>query len=567
MSSQSRFIQGAIEMAPGNAADRADEPRPDLVEMADYQRMKDTADLPETLGEFVRRLAQTLGDRQAAIWFQDEESITFRQLDEEADRLASSLNRLGARKGSHIAVMLPNVRETLITWTAIGRIGAVMVPANAAYTSTELGFILNDADVQFVVIDEAFLPVLDGLKDRPAMIVDGNVIVRGEPRTGEHRLADLVQAGDFPFDPPAPVHGSDLLNIQYTSGTTGFPKGCMLTHDYWIRTGYTLAITRGKDHGIGNVLVWAPFFYMDGMWQILSAFFMSATTYIARRMSITEFFGWLRDFEINSCTFPEAALKAFPPSPADADMKLRYIYCFGWRPEAKREAEQRFGCAARDAYGMTELGTATSTPMKAGERNFRKTCGLPMPDRKLKIVDENGLEVRQGDLGELWVSGPGIMWGYYKRPAANAEAFNGHWFRTGDYFRQDEDGYFHIVGRMKDMIKRSGENIAAREVEAVLNGIEGIVESAVIPVPDPRRGEEVKAYVRLREGMTWQDLPPEKILEQCAVHLAAFKRPRYFAYVDDFPRTASRKIAKQQLKSGSGDLTAGAFDRVDAVWR
>lgn len=159
------------------------------------------------------------------------------------------------------------------------------------------------------------------------------------------------------------------------------------------------------------------------------------------------------------------------------------------------------------------------------------------------------------------------MWGYYKRPAANAEVFNGSWFRTGDYFRQDEDGYFYIVGRMKDMVKRSGENIAAREVESVLSGIEGIVEAAVIPVPDARRGEEVKAYIRLREDMRWQDLPPEKIVESCAVHLAPFKVPRYITYVDDFPRTASRKIAKQQLKQEVSDLTAGAFDRLEGVWR
>lgn len=554
-------------MTLGEAALRSEEKRPDLDEMANYQRMKDAADLPKTLGEFIRRLAVELGDKCAVNWFQDGARITFKQLDEEADRLASSLGNLGARKGAHIAVMLPNVRETLITWTAIGRIGAVMVPVNVAYTSTELGFVLNDADAQFIVIDESFLPILDGLADRPEMIVPGNVIVRGKAREGEQTLADLVLSGEIPFVPPVMVHGSDLLNIQYTSGTTGFPKGCMLTHDYWIRTGYTLAITRGEEPGIDNVLVWAPFFYMDGMWQILSAFFMSATTYVARRMSITEFFGWLRDFEINSCTFPEPALKAFPTSPADADIKLRHIYSFGWRPESKREAEERFGCAARDAYGMTELGTATATPIKAGDRNFRKTCGLPMPDRKLKIVDENGEEVRRGEVGELWVSGPGIMWGYYKRPAANAEVFRGAWFRTGDYFVQDEDGYFHIVGRMKDMIKRSGENIAAREVESVLNGVDGVVESAVIPVPDPRRGEEVKAYIRLKEGMTWRDLPPEALLAKCAAHLAAFKLPRYFAYVEDFPRTSVRKIAKNQLKSESSDLRTGAYDRVDAVWR
>jgi long-chain acyl-CoA synthetase/crotonobetaine/carnitine-CoA ligase len=541
--------------------------RADLEEMAAYQAMVDARRRPETLGEFVTERARALGDRIACNWFQDGETLTFRALDEEADRLASSLSRLGLRKGALIAVMLPNVRETMITWTAIGRIGAVMVPVNVAYTPTELGFVLNDADVQFLVIDAGFLDILDNLTDRPEMLTPANVVVRGTAREGERSWAELVRDGTAPFEPPTPVHGSDLLNIQYTSGTTGFPKGCMLTHDYWMRTGHTLAITRGPADRIKNVLVWAPFFYMDGMWQILSAFFMSATSHVVRRMSITQFYGWLHEFDINSCTFPEPALKAFPPSDRDGKLDLRYAYCFGWRPESKRELEARFGCAARDAYGMTELGTATTTPMAAGERNFRRTCGLPMPDRQLKIVDKHGVAVRQGEIGELWVAGPGIMWGYYKRPAANAEAFSGKWFRTGDYFRQDEDGYYHIVGRMKDMIKRSGENIAAREVESVLNGIAGILESAVIPVPDPKRGEEVKAYVRLDESVSPDTLTPQDIIDACAKHLAAFKLPRYIAYAEDFPRTPSRKVAKERLKKETDDLIAGSYDRVEGRWR
>ncbi len=230
--------------------------------------------------------------------------------------------------------------------------------------------------------------------------------------------------------------------------------------------------------------------------------------------------------------------------------------------------EERFpGCAARDAYGMTELGTATVTPMAAGARNYRKTCGLAAPDRRLKIVDEQGLGVSRGERGELWVSGPGILWGYYKRPLANAEVFRGEWFRTGDIFYQDEDGYYFIVGRMKDMVKRSGENIAAREVEAVLNEIEQIIETAIVPVPDEQRGEEVKAYVRLKEGLSARDCPPQKILEQCEQHLAKFKLPRFIAYVEDFPRTPTRKIAKQQMMADVDDLRAGAYDRIDDVWR
>jgi long-chain acyl-CoA synthetase/crotonobetaine/carnitine-CoA ligase len=522
---------------------------------------------PKTLGEFIRERSTVLGDQVAAIWFQDKRSLTYLELHERADRLASSLNTIGVRKGTHVAVMLPNVPETMIVWTAIGRIGAVMVPVNPNYTPTELSFVLNDSDTQFFIVDESCTALLAAIPNRPAMIADASVIVFGK-KTGDQRsLSSLIDDGAFPFSPPVVVTGSDLLNIQYTSGTTGFPKGCMLTHDYWMRTGYSLAITRNVGRPIKNVLVWQPFFYMDGMWQILSSFIFGATTHVVRRMSMTQFFDWLVAFKIDSCTFPEAALKSFPAGPRDKEIKLEYIYAFGWRPESKREAEQRFGCKARDAYGMTELGTATVTPIRCGERNFQQTCGLPAPERKLKIVDESGFAVPPGTAGELWVGGPGIMWGYYKRPEANAESFRGAWFRTGDIFRQDDDGYYFIIGRIKEMVKRSGENIAAREVEAVLNSIDDILESAVVPVPDERRGEEVKAYIRLQEGLTRESCPPDRIFKHCSEHLARFKIPRYFEYVDAFPRTATGKIAKQQLIREIGDLRLRSFDRLDAIWR
>ncbi|NNF80905.1 MAG: acyl--CoA ligase, partial [Rhizobiales bacterium] len=440
---------------------------------------------------------------------------------------------------------------------------------NTGYTATELSFVLNDSDAQFLIIEEEYLPVFAGIPARPEMLKDSNIIVRGSASAEQGALQDLIETGAFPFDPPVRIEASDLLNIQYTSGTTGFPKGCMLTHEYWMRASYTLAFTRGgAEHGIENVLVWAPFFYMDGMWQLLSGFYLNATCYVARRMSMSQFFSWLIDYQIHTCTFPEPALKAFPPSGEDAKVGLKYIYAFGWRPESKRTMEERFpGCAARDAYGMTELGTATVTPMTAGERNFARTCGLEAPERKLKIVDEAGQEVVRGERGELWVSGRGIMWGYYKRPEANREVFRGKWFRTGDIFYQNEDGYYFIVGRMKDMVKRAGENIAAREVEAVLNELEEVMESAIVPVPDPQRGEEVKAYIRLKDGVSAEACSPEHILAHCEAHLAKFKLPRYFAYVEDFPRTPTRKIAKQRMLAEIEDLTVDAFDQKDGVWR
>ena len=197
-----------------------------------------------------------------------------------------------------------------------------------------------------------------------------------------------------------------------------------------------------------------------------------------------------------------------------------------------------------------------------------RSCGLAVPFRELRIVDAEGRDVPDGEEGELLVAGRAIFWGYYKQPKANAESFRGRWFRTGDIFRRDANGYYTIVGRIKDMIKRAGENIAAIEVEAVLRALPEIEEAAVVAVPDPLRREEVKAYLKLRPGLTQDAVPPARVFAHCATQLAAFKVPRYLTYVNgDFPRTPTRKIVKRALVEGVADLRVGAFDRVDDVWR
>jgi crotonobetaine/carnitine-CoA ligase len=194
-------------------------------------------------------------------------------------------------------------------------------------------------------------------------------------------------------------------------------------------------------------------------------------------------------------------------------------------------------------------------------------CGVPSAFRECRVVDETGDDVKPGEIGELVVRGPGLFKGYYKKPEANAASFFGDWFRTGDLFFQDRNGYFTIVGRLKDMIRRSGENIAAREVEAALVTIEGVEDAAAVPVRDPARGEEVKAYVVLKPGYSRDKVTPDVILSEAARTLAAFKVPRYLEYVEDLPRTPSQKIKKDVLKALKPDPRLGSWDRVDKVWR
>jgi long-chain acyl-CoA synthetase/crotonobetaine/carnitine-CoA ligase len=540
---------------------------PGVDEMNLLRARAEAQPVPESLGAFVRERAERMGDQLVGHWFDEERKLTYRDLDETADRLASSLLRIGVRKGSHVAVMLPNIAAFPVTWIALGRIGAVMVPVNTAYTGEEVSFVTNDADVQFAVVDAEFIETLRGMPRRPAMLTDANLIVHGDAPAGTRSWQALVSSGESRFEPPSPVCRTDLLNLQYTSGTTGFPKGCMLTHDYWMIIAHNAAFFRSRGGQVRNTLIWAPFFYMDPMWQFLMTMALGGTAFVARRMSLTRFYDWLKEYEIHYCIFPEPALKQRERGPKDKELSLKYVSIYGWRAEARREVEERFDVTAREGYGMTEIGGATLVPPAADHMAYVRTCGLVSPFRELKIVDEDGKELPPGEIGELWVAGRGLLWGYYKRPEANAESFRGKWFRTGDLFRRDENGYHFIVGRIKDMIKRGGENIAAIEVEAALRDFPGIEEAAVVPVPDPLRREEVKAYLKLRQGLTKEDVPPEKVLAHCEERLAKFKIPRYIAYVDDFPRTPSRKIQKKSLIANVPDLRIDAYDKQDDCWR
>jgi crotonobetaine/carnitine-CoA ligase len=303
---------------------------------------------------------------------------------------------------------------------------------------------------------------------------------------------------------------------------------------------------------------------MTPQWLLLLVFYTRGTLFVARRLSGSRYIGWMREHRIEFCLFPEAAYKQ-PPQENDADNAIVRVSTYGFPKREQKRLEQRYDFVAREAFGMTEIGTALYVPIDAPEMVGSGSCGLPEPYRECRIADEHGGTLPVGAVGELLVRGPGILLGYYKKPEATAAAFHGDWFRTGDLFRQDERGYFYIVGRVKDMIRRSGENIAAREVEEVILGLAQVAEVGCVPVPDARRGEEVKAVIVLQPGIGQAELPPERILAHCRAGLAPFKVPRYVAYAAALPKTGSNKVAKAELRA-QPDPTAQCYDAVEQRW-
>jgi crotonobetaine/carnitine-CoA ligase len=263
-----------------------------------------------------------------------------------------------------------------------------------------------------------------------------------------------------------------------------------------------------------------------------------------------------------------AMLMGLPERPDDAEQPAGLGIGAGVGSDVHARFEQRFNCKLLEVFGMTEVGLNFCCPPH-GERKVGRRCFCRVfPEYEAQVVDDEDRPVRAGETGELVLRGSdpanrrrGFMREYLKNPDATAEAWRGGWFHTGDTVRTDEAGYFYFVDRRKDLIRRSGENISSSEVEAVIRSHPRVLDAAVIPVPDPIREEEVKAYVILIDGETAESCPPEEILGWCEARLAYFKVPRYLEYRDSFPRTPTEKVQKQVLKSERPDLTSGCYDR------
>jgi carnitine-CoA ligase len=508
----------------------------------------------ELVGQACRR-----APAQAAMIFEDGLVVTRQQLLDGVERFAGYL---AARTTpcERIAVMLETRAESMVAQLAALAARCVVVPVNPTAKAHDAGHILIDSGAVLAILSTANEDLVEGL--RPQLPALRDIVVLREPEPDG--LAPYAADAEHARLAECRADRRDIATIHYTSGTTGAPKGCLLDHEWWLRLcDVHLRMTPHQPND--RLLCCVPFYYPDSLFLLLCLLQAGDALVVMRRFSASRFWHTVGDFGVTLlyliASMPILLLKQ-KPSARERDHRLRAALCLGVPAALHAQLLERFGVPFVDTYGSTEAGWVTRMPAHEAIASIGSgSMGAAAPEAKLRVVDDADEDVSVGQPGELLVRAPGLFVGYLNQPEATATALRDGWYRTGDLVRADAQGLYYFLGRKKDFVRRSGENIAAAEVEEVLRAHPKIRDAAVIAVPDDIRGEEVKAYVLLAEGCTVEELPPEAIVAHCADRLAAFKLPRYVEYRNaDFPRTPTMRVRKEELKAAR-ELTANAWDR------
>jgi fatty-acyl-CoA synthase len=495
--------------------------------------------------DWIAHFSRRTPDKTALIDLASERRFSYAKLDARISRLATHLrDQLKIARGDRVAVLALNTTDTLEVQFACGRIGAVFLPLNTRLTVPELQFIVGDAWPS--------LMVHDGDLAETALTVAKLCNVSSALLLGPGGSYEAAIAGAKPLDKSEAVTLDDISTIMYTSGTTGLPKGAVITHGmtFWncvnlggpayISPSSVLLTVLPLFHTGGLNCYTNPVLHAGGTVFIMRAFDPALALELisdpSRRINV--FFGVPAIYQF----------MAQHPSFASSDFSRLVIGGVGGAPmpvPLLKVWEAR-GVALQQGYGMTETSPSVMVLDKEDAARKAGSSGKPVLHTEVRIVRPDGGDADVGELGELWVKGPNVTPGYWNRPDANASSFTDGWLHTGDATRVDEDGFYYIVDRWKDMYISGGENVYPAEVENVLHQLSAIAEAAVIGIPNEQWGEVGMAIVALKPGYT---LAAAEIHAHCQANLARFKCPRLIEFVDVLPRNATGKIHKPTLRT------------------
>lgn len=475
------------------------------------------------------------------VYFEDEE-ISYEEFNIRVNRVANGLLNRGVGQGDKICLLLPNRPEFLYFYFANEKIGAISVPVNTRYESPEIQYQVNHSDACILVTNCALLEKIRDIK-KTCPNLKNIIVTDAEAAPDNFTMAELVR-GMSPKSPQHEVRQGDIDCIIYTSGTSsGEPKGVLWPTNLIPAAAFCKATKLTSE---GRVITVSAFIHSNGLLAVWMAIVSGASLVFPEKFSASGFWDMVARYKpthfVSVATFV-AILMTLPKSEAEKQTPLKVIFAAGIG-KMYDEVKERYGVEVVDCYGMTEAGLITTTVL--GSEHRRGSCGRIPPWVDMKIVDGDDREVPTNTPGEVVVKNPLLFGGYYKNDQANKEAMRDGWFHTGDLCRIDEEGFVWFVDRKKHIVRRGGENVSAAEVEAVLNNHPAIKESAVIGVPDKVMGEEIKAYLILKEGQ--QEPSYEEIAAYCRERLANFKVPRYFEYRAEFPKTISERTIKAYLK-------------------
>lgn len=504
--------------------------------------MNETQIAPNNIHDLLERRARATPEKVFLFSEPDGRQFTYAEFERAVNRAAALLVSHAIGKGDVVSLLMPNSVEYIIAYFACWKLGALAGPINSLLKEQETAFVLNNSETKAILVHSEFQERIATIRNELSHLK--SVITFDHEAEATREFRDAVGPSEVQLEK------EDDAIIIYTSGTTGKPKGCLLTH------GNVIANARQISEWLNftesdRLLTIMPLFHMNAVSvTTMSALDAGGSTVVSPKFSAKRFWNTISDYQITSfgsvATMLSILLHTYPEGvPAGLNTEqLRFAMC-GSAPvptEVMRKFEDTFNCAVIEGYGLSE-STCRSTFNPPDGRRRAGSCGLPIGN-EMKVFDDNDREVATGELGEIVLRGENILKGYYKNPEATAVAFRNGWFHTGDVGYRDQEGYFFIVDRKSDMIIRGGENIYPREIDEVLYQHPAVAAAATIGIPDQLYGEEVAAFVVLKDGLK---VSAEELIAYCAERLADYKCPKSIRIVEDIPKGPTGKLLKREL--------------------